>query len=105
MLRSPIFVSLVILAFCATFLFILKHNVQSLSKQLKSVNSQILKEKENIHVLQAEYSYLSSPKRIKKLVDKHLHLQSPKREQIIDMEHLNKLQAKAPETNKIDGGQ
>lgn len=79
--------------------------MQNLNKQLKSVNSQILKEKENIHVLQAEYSYLSSPKRIKKLVDKHLRLQSPKREQIIDIENLSKLQAKEPELNKTNGGQ
>lgn len=74
----------------AAFLFIIKHKVYDLRKELKAVNNQILKEKENIHVLKAEYTYLSSPKRIRKLSNTHLDLQTVKPEQIIDRNSVAK---------------
>lgn len=82
-LKVSIFPYLLILLVCAAFLFTIKYKVQNLNKDVKAVNSRILSEKENIHILKAEYTYLTNPKRIKKLVDQHLNLQTIKPEQIV----------------------
>lgn len=87
-IKSSFATGLIVLAICAVFLFTIKHKVQILRKELKDINAQILTEKENIHVLQAEYAYLTSPKRIQKLTSQHLNLQTPKPDQVIDLQNL-----------------
>jgi cell division protein FtsL len=90
-LRSSFIPGLIVLAISASFLFIIKHKVQNLDRNLKQINAQILMEKENIHVLNAELAYLTNPKRIKKLANEKLHLQIPKAEQIVSLEELPQL--------------
>lgn len=89
-IKSSFIPGLIILAICAVFLFTIKYKVQILNKELNNINSQILTEKENIHVLQAEYAYLTSHKRIQKLADQHLNLQTPKPHQIIEFEKFKR---------------
>lgn len=84
LLKSSITTYLFILAISAAFLFAIKHKVQVLSKELSEVTQRIVSEKENIHILKAEYTYLTNPKRIKKLVDSNLQLQTVKPDQIIE---------------------
>ncbi len=84
LLKSSITTYLFILAISAAFLFAIKHKVQVLNKQLNEINTKIISEKENIHILKAEYTYLTNPKRIKKLVDSNLALQTIKPDQIIE---------------------
>lgn len=84
LLKSSVTTYLLILAISAAFLFAIKHKVQMLSKELKEINAKIISEKENIHILKAEYTYLTNPKRIKKLVDSNLALQTVKPDQIVE---------------------
>ncbi len=84
LLKSSVTTYLLILAISAAFLFAIKHKVQMLSKELKEINTKIISEKENIHILKAEYTYLTNPKRIKKLVDSNLALQTVKPDQIVE---------------------
>jgi cell division protein FtsL len=82
--KSSLATYVLILAVSAAFLFIIKHKVHTLRKELSSIHSQIIQEKETIHVLKAEYTYLSSPKRVRSLSDKYLQLETVKPDQIIN---------------------
>jgi hypothetical protein len=55
-------------------LFHLKYDVQSLEKHLSGLNAEIVRNQEAIHVLEAEWSYLSQPERLQKLAAKRLEL-------------------------------
>ena len=100
-LKRPLLIGVLSLCISAALLFVIKNEVRNLSLQLKEVNSKIVQEKENIHVLQAEYNYLSNPKRIKKIVDKHLALQTVKTEQILDFKQIEKY-LKVKEIQKVE---
>lgn len=53
-------------------LYLLKHDVQTMEDQLARLNRQITKDRTEIHVLQAEWTYLNDPERLRDLVAKHL---------------------------------
>lgn len=50
------------------------HQAQSLEEELGSVRSGIVGEQQKIHVLQAEFSLLAEPERLRKLASAHLGL-------------------------------
>lgn len=56
-------------------LFLLKYEVSDLDAKLAAVNQEIYDNKEAIHVLKAEWSYLNDPDRLRDLNDRHLGLQ------------------------------
>lgn len=56
-------------------LFHIKYTVKNLKKDLLEINSQITDSKDEIHTLKAEWAYLSSPERIKRLSDRYLDLE------------------------------
>ncbi len=65
---------LIFLAAALTFtLFKVKYGVQHLESELKSINRAIHSHQESIHVLQAEWSHLNEPERLRKLASKHLN--------------------------------
>lgn len=86
--NNYLIVSIFVLAGLVAFLFFVKNKVTALHRNIASVNSEILMEKESIHILKAEQSYLANPKRVKKLVEKNLDLQVPLKEQILNQESL-----------------
>ncbi|MFI4983826.1 MAG: hypothetical protein ACHP6I_01360 [Rickettsiales bacterium] len=95
-LKVSIFGYLILLAILSTFLFVIKYKVQNLNKHLNALNSRIVTEKENYHILKAEYTYLTNPKRIKKLVSENLGLQTLKPDQVIDITEIQ------PKINKVE---
>lgn len=95
-LRVSIFGYIVLLAVLSTFLFVIKYKVQNLNKHLNDLNNRIVTEKENYHILKAEYTYLTNPKRIKKLVSENLSLQTLKPEQVVDVSEIQ------PKINKAE---
>lgn len=84
--NNYLIVSIFVLAGLVAFLFFVKTKVTALHRNISEVNSEILMEKESIHILKAEQSYLSNPKRVKKLVEKNLDLQIPAKEQVLNNE-------------------
>ena len=57
-------------------LFSIKSRVITQNKELNWLNSQISQEKNNIQILKAELSYLTTPERINKLQKKYLNLKN-----------------------------
>ena len=62
----------------------IKNSVESLEKELKSINESINRDVKSIHILKAEWSHLNSPERLRRLAAKHIELEPAKAEQIIN---------------------
>jgi hypothetical protein len=69
-------------------LFHVSYRVQSLEEELTAVNRAILREREAIHVLSAEWSYLREPARLAELTRRHLNLVPLSAEQMVRIEDL-----------------
>lgn len=67
-------------------LFFLKFRVQELEGELVRLNRELLAEQEALHVLSAEWSYLSRPDRLAELSRRHLELQPLAPEQLVPLE-------------------
>lgn len=63
-------------------LFKVKYEVIEIEQKLAQAQQQIEREKENIHILKAEWSHLNEPKRLKKLAEKYLDIVPMKTEQV-----------------------
>lgn len=62
--------------------FSVSHQVSALHKQVEAVGRDLSHKKEEIHILKAEWAYLSSPHRIEEIARKHLgmsdiHIKKP----------------------------
>ena len=78
-----------VLAIAAGFgLFQVSYRVASLEEELNKVNRQIVEERERLHALQADWSYLTNPSRLADLARRHLPLQPLAAEQMIRIEDL-----------------
>lgn len=55
-------------------LFYAKHRVQALEAELAGLQQQILRDREAIHVLRAEWSFLNDPERLAELARRHLEM-------------------------------
>jgi len=69
-------------------LFYVKHVVENTEEDLASLESQINSDQDEIHVLKAEWIYLSRPDRVKRLADKYLQLQPTDSTQIADINSI-----------------
>ena len=66
----------------------LKNSVYRMEAELKTLNQKIESDAETIHVLNAEWSKLNNPARLKALVANHIALNPIKAEQIINYSAL-----------------
>lgn len=55
-------------------LFYAKHRVQALEHEISAIQQQILRDREAIHVLHAEWSFLNDPERLAELARRHLEM-------------------------------
>src|SRR5262245_19624357 len=69
-------------------LFHVSYRVQSLEEELTSVNRDILREQETLHLLRAEWSYLNEPTRLAELTRRHLALAPLAAAQMVRIEDL-----------------
>jgi len=68
---------------------VLKNKVQGLERQLATINGNIQKDIDEIHVLKAEWSHYNTPERLRKLAQEQLSLENAKPEQIINYSALH----------------
>ena len=66
----------------------LKNTVYRLEGELRAIKTDISKDVETIHVLQAEWSKLNNPSRLRRLASNHIALESVRGEQIINYSAL-----------------
>jgi len=79
---------LVIIVFSVTASNYLKNSVYRLETELKAINRDIRTDIESIHILNAEWSKLNNPARLRSLVANHISLNPVKAEQIINYSAL-----------------
>lgn len=80
--------SLVIIIFTVTISNHMKNSVYRLEDELKQINRNIETDIETIHILNAEWSKLNNPARLRALVKNHIALNPVKPEQIINYSAL-----------------
>jgi len=74
MIRGTTFFSVLFAALAGVGLFVVKNQVQSLEVELTRINREIREEREDLHVLRAEWSHLNEPGRLEMLASKYLEL-------------------------------
>lgn len=81
--RAPLLT--IFMLFIATVygLFCIKEKVVLLKSELSEVKRQIKLERDSIHILRAEFAYLSAPERLAKLNDNYLQLTTTDTKQIV----------------------
>lgn len=74
---KPINIMWLIILFCSAYgVFQVKYRVADLRKDLAEINRQLEQERDAIHVLKAEWSYLNQPDRLRNLAQRHLKLEA-----------------------------
>ena len=66
-------------------LFYVKHIVENLEEDLTALERSIDSDKDEVHVLRAEWAYLSRPERVQKLAGTYLDLEPASGSQIADV--------------------
>jgi cell division protein FtsL len=69
---SVVWLSLALVA--GGVLFHTSYRVQSMGRELRTVNRQIVEQREAIHVLKAEWAFLNEPSRIERLARQHTEM-------------------------------
>lgn len=78
---TAVWLSLTVAA--GTALYVVKHEVGGLEDRLTAIDDQVQKDRAAIHVLHAEWAYLTRPERLAALVKNHLDLVTPRPSQIV----------------------
>lgn len=73
-IRRATVLSIVLAIGLAVVLLPIKHKVQRLEEELVRVNDAITKERQSIKILQAEFSLLTEPDRLRRLASRYLSL-------------------------------
>lgn len=72
MMRPTMVLIVLLAASLSLTLFVVKYQVQDMEDQLTSLNRSITEDKQAIHVLNAEWSHLNDPDRLKNLAVRYL---------------------------------
>ncbi len=88
MIRPVAFMGFVLLSVLAFAVFQVENRVQDLRGELRELNRQIKTDREAIHVLKAEWTYLTKPGRLQEMSDKYLDLEPITPEQVRNVEDI-----------------
>jgi hypothetical protein len=69
-------------------LFLLKYQVQALEDELHAKQQQIERDRGAIRVLEAEWTYLNDPGRLRRLSEQHLGFGAPSAKQVVTISQL-----------------
>jgi hypothetical protein len=101
-IRLLTFLNITLLLVLVYLNFYIKNNFHDLSIAERIATSRIAHERQLITTLNAELTYVTSPKNLKELAKKYLTLEPIKGEQIIkDLEQLNKQDEATQGKNKV----
>ena len=82
MLKPAVFISTLLTAVLAFAVFQVENKVQTLRTELKDIHSQLQNDREEIHVLRAEWSYLNQPERLQDMASRYLDSKSVSHQQV-----------------------
>lgn len=88
MIRVSMLIWLIVAGAVAVGLYQMKYEVQRLEEKLGEVRGEIREDREALHVLEAEWSYLNRPERLARLARKHLDLRPVQSGQITRVAQL-----------------
>lgn len=86
--KRPTLILILSAAAISVSLFVVKHQVQSLDDELIGINSEIVRTRESIHVLKAEWSHLNQPSRLRNLAGRYLEVGPLDVQRIGSPEHI-----------------
>jgi cell division protein FtsL len=83
-------------------LFEIKYKVKEIRKEISQLDNEILKAKEDIHILKAEWSYVTKPETLGKMAQKKLSLVpiDPKKVKSSDIDELSNIFEKGGKEEK-----
>ena len=81
--RTPVYKVFLLCLITVYILFYIKDSVMSIRAELRAVSKQMQYESDTIHILKAEFAYLTSPDRLKRLSSDYLGLKDTKISQMI----------------------
>lgn len=81
---NSFFIAIAILS--GALLFVLKYHVKSQETELNRIHKEILKNKREIHMLEAEWAHLNDPQRLRELVKTQTNWQIIGADQIVEMD-------------------
>jgi len=87
-MRGWMLLGWVLVAFVGASLFMLTYEVQDLQAELAEVRQRIEHDRERVQVLEAEWSYLNQPKRLRALAEAELGLVPIMPAQIVSWEEF-----------------
>jgi len=76
------------------------HRTRQLEEEIAGIARQVEQEQETLHVLQAEWTYLTRPTRLRKLAAKHLDMRPTHHEQLVAMETIPEILRPMPVAHK-----
>jgi hypothetical protein len=94
MIRRSLILWVALAALVSVALFVVKYEVRSLEQEFARLNREIQRNRDAIHVLRAEWSYLNRPDHLTEMAVRHLDLQPLLAGQ---MGELKNLPARKPE--------
>ena len=99
MIRFSFVIWLIVATAVAVGLYHINYEVKALERQLENVQSNIEAERERLHVLEAEWSYLNRPARIARLAREHLDMDAMQPDQVVRIDQLPP-RIQAPESQR-----
>jgi len=101
-MRKTTLVAIALIGTLVTGLYYLKQEVQGVERRLAAVRLDIARDRQAIHVLRAEWTYLNRPSRLARLSGRHLKLQRVAPEQIRTFDELPEHFAPTDATKRIE---
>lgn len=90
-----------LVCFTAMSMFFVKYATIAKERELQTIANEIYKDKDEIHVLMAEWAHLTNPDRLRALVRQYTHLETIKPSQIVTISEIElKTPQEQPETTQ-----
>jgi cell division protein FtsL len=95
---------MVVIVVSAFLLYRVKYEVRAIKTQIEATTRQLEEQRQDYHVMAAEWAYLNRPERLQALADKYLSSSAMTVEQVTDIEAIpfpQVLEASAPDASGI----